>query len=318
MSAMSKRTRILLIVAGSLVFGGMLLSVVAFVSVGAHIDKLSTVGQWQQYRQVFSANPHAIQQNLIVHSNGSDVRIEQGVGNDFEVNYWKNDSQDLSATENDEGLTLSITQKPLLSFLQLDFSFQDHTTLIKLPQGYKGSIAIDAGDGNVALSNLEGLSDIDISLSDGSASLDNIASQSLSCTATSGMIKLDTIEARRITSSLTNGNASLSHIRECDALSVSSSSGTVCLNDISTDQIQAYTHSGSVHAALLDAHDIDLQAANGSISASLVGDAQDYNATTSKKSGSIKLPEHMVQGSRQLNAQVDSGSITISFGGFSG
>lgn len=311
----TKRKKMLLIAATTLLIGGALIAMGTYAAVGFDLTKLSTTGTWEQVNQTLPCESHNPPTSLVVHGDGYGIRLEPSNGPDFEVSSWKNSTRNVQITEVAGALTITAVDKPVFAFMQINLDFQDHSTVIKVPVSYAGSISVDAGSGNVDLSGIAGLSSLDVDVTSGSASINQMAASDLSLRIASGNLAVDHLQADRVKAVATSGSISLSNITATDSIEVESSSGDHYLEKLAARKIIAHAGSGSITAVGIDSDDTDIDVVSGNFNASLVGFASDYTAETSVVSGTLNLPEGATNGSRRLSLRVTSGTVNISFTG---
>lgn len=310
----TKRKKVL-IAATALLIGGALIAMGAYAAAGFNLAKLSTAGTWEQANLTLPSTSQEPYTSLVVHGDGYGIRLEPSNGTDFEVSYWKNSTRDVQIADAAGVLTVTAVDKPVFAFMQINLDFQDRSTVIKVPVSYAGSISVDSGSGNVDLSDIAGLSSLDVNITSGSASINRIVASDLSLGIASGNLAVDHLQADRVKAVATSGSVSLSNIEATDSIEVESSSGNHRLDTLSARRVIARTISGSITASGIDSSDTAIDIVSGNVNASLVGSASDYTVETSVASGTLNLPEGATNGSRRLSVRITSGRADISFNG---
>lgn len=168
---MSSGKRAMLIIATILVVGGSAISFGAFAAAGFNPANLSTEARnWTAETKVFdseAASPHTA---LVVSDGGENVRIEPSDGDAIEVTCWTNDNKSFDITDNGGVITVDGSREPRIGVMMIG-SLEDHTTVVKVPRSYTGSISVDVSSGNVTIDNLGELADINASTASGAVSV---------------------------------------------------------------------------------------------------------------------------------------------------
>ena len=176
---MPKTRKTLLISATALVIIGTFLALGAYAAAGFNLANLSTVNDWEQTTDTFTTEAESAHTALVVNSGAYGVRIEPSESDSFEVTSWSNSTRGVEVNETDGTITVESYSKQAMGFMpippmQMNFDFLDRATTVKVPVSFTGSITIESGSGNVDVSKLAGLSNLNINLSSGYSTIESI------------------------------------------------------------------------------------------------------------------------------------------------
>ena len=146
---MSKGKKTLLIVATTLVVSGCAISFGAFAAAGFDPVNLSTESRdWTPATKTFdpeTENPHTA---IVLRDAGENVRIEPTDGDAIEVTCWTNEQKRFDVTDDGGTITIKGSCESYIGIMMIG-SFEDHTTVVKVPRSYAGTLDIDLVGGSM-------------------------------------------------------------------------------------------------------------------------------------------------------------------------
>ena len=158
---MSSGKKTLLVIATILVIGGGAISFGAFAAAGFNFENLSTESRnWTSSTKTFAPSGSPDPPPIVLRDMGEDVRIEPTDGDAIEVTYWTNERKSFDVGDNGGTVTVEGSREPAIGIMMIG-SFEDHSTVLKVPRSYTGTLDIDLMGGNVDAADLDrlGLSD---------------------------------------------------------------------------------------------------------------------------------------------------------------
>lgn len=133
----------------------------------------------------------------------------------------------------------------------------------------------------------------------------------LQLTSSNGSIKLEQLQAGRIALSTSNASVKLEQA-QAEHIEASTSNASIKLEEIRTDSLRAVTSNSPIKAEDVDASELTLITSNGSISGELAGRAEDYTVESSTSNGSNRNPTGG-SGPRHLTARTSNGPIKLEY-----
>ena len=176
---MSSGKKTLLVIATILVIGGGAISFGAFAAAGFNFENLSTESRnWTSSTKTFAPeteNPHTA---IVLRDMGEDVRIEPTDGDAIEVTYWTNERKSFDVDDNGGTVTVEGSREPAIDIMMIG-SFEDHSTVLKVPRSYTGTLDIDLMGGNVDAADLDRLGSVTAKTASGNISLSRLAADDI-------------------------------------------------------------------------------------------------------------------------------------------
>ena len=196
----------------------------------------------------------------------------------------------------EQGGMLSLEKKDTFSLLWLIYSpFLDDAIRVTVPQDFNGSIELHTKTGRTIISDLN--------------------SANISCESKSGAVKVTDVNvANNVNIGLSTGAATLMNANVNGNVEMNNSTGAVRLLKTSVGGcVNANNKTGSISLKeLLAGGKISLNSTTGSIHGSIIGNESDYSIISNTRTGHNGLVNSR-SGSKELNANTTTGSISISF-----
>ena len=148
---------------------------------------------------------------------------------------------------------------------------------------------------------------VDLGSTSGSIRISNVDVYG-SVTSTSGSIKLNDINSKDLNVASTSGGVSLENL-EADVLEVKSTSGSFSASNVKADEIKQSSTSGSAHIDKLSADKVSFATTSGSIKAE---DAEVGSITAKSSSGSIRFVLEKVH---EISCKATSGGVKLTLPG---
>ena len=293
---MSSGKKTLLVIATILVIGGGAISFGAFAAAGFNFENLSTESRnWTSSTKTFAPEAESPHTAIVLRDMGEDVRIEPTDGDAIEVTYWTNERKSFDVGDNGGTVTVEGSREPAIGIMMIG-SFEDHSTVLKVPRSYTGTLDIDLMGGNVDAADLDRLGSVTAKTASGNVQVQRVQCAYLSATTMSGNIEFSDVEATEI-------------------VKLDTTSGGQLLRGVSTATLDARMGSGDILAAGVAATDAKFDAASGSVNASFSGSDGEYAIEASSVSGDVHSPAGSATASRHVRARTMSGDVTLTFSG---
>lgn len=146
---MSSGKKMVLIVATILVIGGCAIAFGAFAAAGFNPENLSTESHnWTSTTKTFDPEAESPHSAIVLHDTDENVRIEPTDSDAIEVTYWANERKSFDAVDDGDTVTIEGSHESYIGIMMIG-SFEDHTTVVKVPRSYIGTLDIDTTSGNV-------------------------------------------------------------------------------------------------------------------------------------------------------------------------
>ena len=184
------------------------------------------------------------------------------------------------------------------SSLHLNFLsfFKDFNILVlELPISFAGNLFLKTTNGTIRASGLGSLTAADISSSNGMIRVENSSIERLSIQSNNAKIELSNVRGQKLEAAAGNGLITAKECRFDDAFSLQTQNGAVTGKNIISDHIV-------------------LQTSNGFVTATVIGNQNDYNINSTTNNGFNNL-DNVFDAARQksLQAKTHNGRIQIEF-----
>ncbi len=184
------------------------------------------------------------------------------------------------------------------SSLHLNFLsfFKDFNILVlELPISFAGNLFLKTTNGTIRASGLGSLTAADISSSNGMIRVENSSIERLSIQSNNAKIELSNVRGQKLEAAAGNGLITAKECRFDDAFSLQTQNGAVTGKNIISDHIV-------------------LQTSNGFVTATVIGNQNDYNISSTTNNGFNNL-DNVFDAARQksLQAKTHNGRIQIEF-----
>ena len=278
---MSSGKKTLLVIATILVIGGGAISFGAFAAAGFNFENLSTESRnWTSSTKTFAPEAESPHTAIVLRDMGEDVRIEPTDGDAIEVTYWTNERKSFDVGDNGGTVTVEGSREPAIGIMMIG-SFEDHSTVLKVPRSYTGTLDIDLMGGNVDAADLDRVGSVTAKTASGNISLSRLAADDIVTNAASGNVQVQRVQCAYL----------------------------------STATLDARMGSGDILAAGVAATDAKFDAVSGSVNASFSGSDSEYAIEASSVSGDVHSPAGSATASRHVSARTMSGDVTLTFSG---
>ncbi|MBU5406296.1 DUF4097 domain-containing protein [Paraeggerthella hongkongensis] len=312
---MSKGKKTLLIVATTLVVSGCAISFGAFAAAGFDPVNLSTESRdWTPATKTFdpeTENPHTA---IVLRDAGENVRIEPTDGDAIEVTCWTNEQKRFDVTDDGGTITVKGSRESYIGIMMIG-SFEDHTTVVKVPRSYVGTLDVDLMSGSMDMTSLDGLDSVTAKTASGDVKLARLVANDITTSTASGNVLISNARCSQLNATTMSGNVDLSDIEASEIVKLDTTSGSQLLRGVSTLALDAHIGSGDILATNVSAVDAKFDAVSGSVSASFVGSDREYAIEASSASGSVHAPAGSATASRHVSAHTTSGDVTLTFSG---
>ena len=312
---MSSGKKTLLVIATILVIGGGAISFGAFAAAGFNFENLSTESRnWTSSTKTFAPeteNPHTA---IVLRDMGEDVRIEPTDGDAIEVTYWTNERKSFDVDDNGGTVTVEGSREPAIDIMMIG-SFEDHSTVLKVPRSYTGTLDIDLMGGNVDAADLDRLGSVTAKTASGNISLSRLAADDIVTNAASGNVQVQRVQCAYLSATTMSGNIEFSDVEATEIVKLDTASGGQLLRGVNTATLDARMGSGDILAAGVAATAAKFDAVSGSVNASFSGSDGEYAIEASSVSGDVHSPAGSATASRHVSARTMSGDVTLTFSG---
>lgn len=310
---MSSGKRVVLIIATILVIGGSAISFGAFAAAGFNFQNLSTEARnWAPVTKTFEPEAEAAHTAIIVNDGGENVRIEASDGDAIEVTYWTNDNKTFDIADNGGVLSIEGSREPMIGVMMIG-SFEDHTTVVKVPRSYAGSLEVGVSSGNIAINNLGTLTSVKATTASGYIDVARFEADSVVMQVTSGNVQASNIKATYVDATAMSGSVNLDDVEADETVKLDTTSGNQRMRGVSALSIDAHIASGNIDANGIAADYVKLDATSGNLTASFAGADTDYVIEASATSGNVSAPAGNATATKHVIAHSMSGNVTLSF-----
>ncbi|CAK7049305.1 MAG: hypothetical protein PEGG_02078 [Paraeggerthella hongkongensis] len=312
---MSKGKKTLLIVATTLVVSGCAISFGAFAAAGFDPVNLSTESRdWTPATKTFdpeTENPHTA---IVLRDAGENVRIEPTDGDAIEVTCWTNEQKRFDVTDDGGTITIKGSCESYIGIMMIG-SFEDHTTVVKVPRSYAGTLDIDLVGGSMDVAGLDGLGSVTAKTASGDVKLARLAADVVTTSTASGNVQVSNVRCSQLSATTMSGNVELSDIEASEIVTIDTTSGSQLLRGVSALALDAHMSSGDILATNVSAVDAKFDTVSGGVSASFAGSDREYAIEASSVSGNVHAPAGSATASRHVSAHTMNGDVTLVFSG---
>lgn len=177
----------------------------------------------------------------------------------------------------------------------LSFFREFNILVLELPVNFAGNLFLTTTNGTIRTSGLGGLASAKISSSNGMIRVENSSIEQLSIQSNNAKIELSNVRGRKLEAAAGNGLITAKECRFNDTFSLQTQNGAVTGKNIISDHIV-------------------LQTSNGFVTATVIGNQNDYNISSTTNNGFNNL-DNVFDTSRQksLQAKTHNGRIQVEF-----
>ena len=280
---MGKTFKIWLIIATSLIVVGGILFVVGMTGKKWDFSKLST----EKYETNFSLVSEEFKQ-ISIKVETADISVVPVEDATCKIVFYEHEKVKHLATVSDETLTISVVDQRQW-YDHIGISVSSPKIIIYLPEKEYASLNIKGSTGNVEILNDIQTENVDISISTGNITLQNLTVDKMSLSVSTGDIKVSSVDCEReVKLKGETGKTTLSDI-QCGSLYSKASTGKAVLsNVIATDVFLVERSTGDVKFEGCDAGEIQIKTSTGKVAGSLLSEKNFFAHTST---GKINVPK---------------------------
>lgn len=316
---MTPSRKALLTCAGALIAAGAAISAVAFVLAGGDIANLSNERRdWrQETHEQLSAAEFANVTSIEV-SDSETVRVEGYDGDVVVVECWINADRSVTVSLRGDRDRLVVEGSAPVPGTQLGLfvSGRDHDTVVRVPKTFSGDVTASSTEGDAAVAGFEGLGDVSVLATNGTASLSTVGAASATVESENGYVHVDIANVEGdLAARSTNGAVRLNKI-VAEGVRAESSNGDVTVNNCAAQgEIGASVDNGTVVLYRTDAPVTEADSSNGAVEVHLPGRESDYFIDASSQNGECRAPEGSRDAEREVVARSRNGSVLVDLEG---
>ena len=326
-----KLPKMLAILGGCLLGGGIVLAGAGFVAMGCNLDAY-TGGKEAPQPLTASYSPGAVTAVKVDASVGDVTVVGTEAGGDLEVLYstsyaCQEEGGVLTLTEQEgaggwkwyriwnswegreDGVTIQVPWDMLLSY--------DLTTGVgdlRMEDVDAERVAVAGDSGDIRLYSVTG-TDFTVSQGVGNTHLENCQGEDLSLSADVGTAQMEDCRFTDAGMEASTGDLLL-YTSDFDTLTIDGDVGEVRLSHVAVDgPLSCTTGVGDISVWLVESPDIRLAADTGKIDGTIRGDQNDYQITVDCQIGSSSLKDQLGHGEKKLQLATGVGDIGVTFVG---
>ncbi len=242
---MSKKTKVWLIVAASLILVGCIIFGGIMTMLKWDFTKLST--------SKFEANEYVIDENyenLSIATNTADVFLLPSENEKTSVVCVEETNMSHSVSVKDGTLVIEIVDSRKW-YEHIGINFKASKITVYLPQGEYGVLAVKTSTGNIDVQNITA-EKLSLSVSTGKVTVsDAVCAGDIDVCVSTGKSLLTNVRCKNFTSNGSTGNISLNNVIATEKLSIARSTGNVKLDGSDATEIFVKTDTGDITGSLL-------------------------------------------------------------------
>ena len=309
--------KIIMLTAGGLIILGFIIAMAAFALGGFNWRTLNASLPDEKKSYTYDL---AGVSNLSLSELDTDVKIVGTDGDQIKIECYENekDSYTIKLLENGN---LSIDRSLFkhwyeqIGFLNFNLQNKKRELTVAIPKKFSGELEVSTVSGNLIVSDLDHLKDVNTSTSAGQIDLKNLSiAQQLEASTISGNLDLSQVSAGgNLELGTASGTIQVSQGKTDGSLSASSISGAMKFDETTiAGPTTIENSSGNIQFNKLSGHDFYFSNLSGNIRGSLLGDPATYTITADSLSGKQNLP-NFGNGKNSLEVSTASGNIDIEF-----
>jgi hypothetical protein len=282
---MKKFSKVILIIATACLAVGIVMTTLALMLTSFDFKALSLSGEYRQEGVTIDVSTVT---SIVYEGVSHDVVVERtDSGDALALTYWYNDRQ--SYEHDYTGSTLRIEEKYQFQLFSFDLDFSNHTTILRIPKSFDGSLSLTTSSGNIKVYRLAPVDELTVK-------------------TTSGTLDISEVEvADRLRVESVSGNIALADISAARGV-LHTTSGTSTLDELRFDaEFEAKSVSGKIGFERLQASRLTFESTSGDVRGTLVGDPADYAIESHTTSGRVSLP----RGGSNAGTGAARGSLVI-------
>lgn len=312
---MSSAKKTMLVIATILLVGGAAISFGAFAAAGFNPQNLSTDSRsWASNTYSFEPEAESPHSAIVVKDSGEDIRIEPTDGDAIEITYWTSESKSFAMRDEGGVATVEASHAPYIGIMTIG-SFEDHSTVLRVPRSYEGSLEVVYSGGNIDVADLAGLESIGIDTNSGDVNASHLKANQITLHAASGNVTGSSLKATYADATTMSGNLTLKNVEAEETVKADTVSGEQLFEGVSANMLNAKNGSGGIFASNIAADSVLLETTSGDIDGRLNGADSDYVVEATTGSGDVFAPTGNARASKQVIARAMSGNVSVTFSG---
>lgn len=300
---MSKVTKIWLIIATSLVIIGGILFVVGMTGKNWDFKKLST----EKYETNFSMVNDTFK-NISIKVDTADISFVHAEDGMCKVVCYEPEKVKHLVTVTDETLTIDVVDTRQW-YEHIGIMMESPRITIYLPEKEYESFFIEGSTGDVEMLNELRVGSIEISVSTGDISLQNITAEDLKLSVSTGAITITSVKCDGdIKVKVDTGKTTFDRVRSTGLYSTGSTGDVIMSNVIAAELLSIERSTGDVRFEGCDAGEILIKTSTGDIVGDLLSEKVFFAQTDT---GKIEVPETITGGRCEINTSTGNIKVEI-------
>lgn len=298
---MSKRVKIWLIIATSLVVMGGIMFVIGMTANKWDFTKLST----EKYETNFSLVSEEFQ-HMSIKVGTADISLVPVEDNICKIVFYESEKVKHLATVNDGTLTISVIDQRQW-YNHIGIMVNTPQIIIYLPEKEYVSLMIEGSTGDVEILNDIKTGSVDISVSTGDIVLRNLTTDNLKLSVSTGNVNVTSVNCEeKVNVKVQTGETKFDRIR-CNSLYTTGSTGDINLsNVIVTELLSVERGTGDVKFEGCDAGEIIIKTSTGDVVGNLLSGKVFFAETNT---GKVDVPKTVTGGKCEINT--GTGNIKV-------
>lgn len=299
---MSKRTKIWLMVAASLVLIGGILFGCVMAEINWDFKKLSTAeygesrySLWKDYK------------NISIVTNTADIRLIPAENGENSVHCFE--QRNVKHSVEIKGDTLVIEVQDTRAWYEyIGFGFDKPKITLTIPRGEYGSLSVKASTGDVTISKAFHFDSMDISQATGSTVNNASVSGTMKIKTSTGSIRVNDVSADSLQLSVSTGKVTVTNAR-CNHFWSEGDTGDLVLKNVVADKkLVVERDTGDVELVGCDAGELFIETDTGHVKGSLL---TDKIFTAESDTGRVDVPKTVTGGRCEISTDTGDIKITI-------
>lgn len=297
---MSKKTKIWLIVAASLVLAGGLIFGGAMTMLNWDFSKLST--------SKLTETTHTITEEfsgISITTKTADITFLPTEEENATVVCRKFEKETYAVTVRDGSLVIALEQ-PRKWYDYIGIHFGTTSITVYLPETHYASLVVSSNTGDITLPKAFSFERVDIGLNTGDVKVFAATSDSLKLKTTTGKIQVENVTAGAVELSVNTGHTYLTNIK-CQTLTSRGDTGDLAMqNVIVAEKLTIRRDTGDVELDGCDAGEIFIETDTGDVTGTLLSGKIFFAQTDT---GKVDVPKSVTGGKCEI--ETDTGDIKI-------
>lgn len=288
---MKKPVIISLIVAGSLVLVGLILSVVGLVVSNFAPERLRT----ERFEEKFYTTEVSGLSQISVESSNRGIKVIPAFGEEVRITYYESAIEQYSFSKEGGRLVMDYVENRRIFPLRL-FSFRSRTEaiVIEIPTSYAGSLKVKTSNASLNVNDLGQLEAFEAITSNAAVKIQNLQFAGESLVKTSnGSLLLEKVAAGKLIAQTSNGQ--------------------IEANSVTAGLVEFKTSNSRIEFKDLTADQIDLVTSNARVTGSIVGNSNDYQIESDTSNADNSLINLGGSGPKRLAVKTSNGDIEVLF-----